>query len=147
MHRYNIISDAQALAATVAETLLQLVTPATRRAKVTGFSIALESVTATDVPVLVELMLQTTAGTASAVTPTPFDQADPAALCTAQKSFTAEPTASTVIRRLKLTPIGGLIVYDFPEGEEITMAVSTRLGLRVTAPQAQTGTAELRHQE
>lgn len=148
MHQYSVISDEQALAAATAETLLQLVTPATRRAKVLGFSLCGASVTSSEAPMLVEFLLQTTAGTATAQTPAALDQADPAALCSAQKSFTAEPTASTILRRLKLTPVGGTIVYHFPEGQEIVMAVSTRVGLRVTSPSAQSNvTAELIYQE
>lgn len=149
MHRYTTLSDAASLAAATAETLLQLVTPSSRRAKVVGLSLGFSSVTASDVPVLVELLLQTTAGTASAATPVADDQADPAALCTAQKTFTVEPTPSTVLRRMLLTPVGGLILVDLEAMDKVVeMLVSTRVGLRVTAPQAQTNVhAELWHQE
>lgn len=148
MHQYSVISDEQALAAATAETLLQLVTPATRRAKILGFSLCGASVTSSEAPMLIEFLLQTTAGTAAAQTPQPLDDADPAALCTAQKNFTAEPTAGAIKRRLKLTPVGGTIVYHFPEGQELKIAVSARMGLRVTSPAAQSNvTAELIYQE
>lgn len=149
MHRYTTRSGAQSLAAATAETLLQLVTGSTRRAKIVGFTLSFSSVTATDVPVLVEFLLQTTAGTASAATPQPDDQADPAAIATAQATFTAEPTASTVLRAFTLTPVGGHITCDLEAmAKEIKMLVSTRVGLRVTAPQAQSNVhAEVWHQE
>jgi hypothetical protein len=148
MHKYSIISAAENLSAATVETMLQLVTGATRRAKILGFSVAFPSVTSTDAPATIELLLQTDAGTASAVTPAALDQGDPAAISTAQKTFTAEPTGSTVLRRMKVTPIGGTFVYHFPEGEEITMAVSTRVGLTINSPAAQTGVvAELFFQE
>ena len=149
IHEYSLISDEQALAAATAETLLQLVTPATREAKVLGFSVSAKSVTSSDVPMLIEILLQTTTGTGSAVTPAPYKRTNlPASLCTGcQKSFTAEPTASTILRRFYLTPIGGLIVYHFPEGQEIQLPVSTRVGLRVTSPQAQTAVGELIFEE
>lgn len=149
MHRYTTLSDAATLVAATAETLLQLVTPSTRRAKIVGFTLSLKSVTASDVPVDIEFLLQTTAGTASAATPEADDRADPAALCTAQKTFTVEPTASTILRRFSLTPVGGLIVCDLEAmGKVIKMLVSTRVGMRVTAPQAQSNVhAELWHQE
>jgi hypothetical protein len=149
MHRYTTLSGSQNLAAATAETLIQLVTGSTRRAEITGFTLAFPSVTAAHVPVLCEFLLQTTAGTASAVTPGADDQADPAAIATAQKTFTAEPTASTILRQFLLTPVGGLIICDLEAmNKTIRMLISTRVGLRVTATDAQTGVyAELGHQE
>lgn len=139
MHIYTVVSDEQALAAATAETLLQAVTGATRRLKISGFSLSGASVTSSEAPMLIEFLLQTTAGTASAQTPEPLDRADPAAIFTAQKNFTAEPTAGAVLRRLKMTPVGGTIIYHFPERMEIVMPVSSRVGFRVTSPSAQSG--------
>jgi hypothetical protein len=149
MHRYTTPSVASSLTAATAKTLIQLVTGSTRRAEVTGFTLGFSSVTASDAPVLCELLLQTTAGTASAATPQPDDQADPAAIVTAQNTVTAEPTASTILRRFLLTPVGGLIICDLEAmGKVLRMLVSTRVGFRVTSPAAQSNAwAELWHQE
>jgi hypothetical protein len=146
IHVYSIISDEQPIAATVTETLLQLVTPSTREAALMGFTLSAKSVVAGDVPMLVEILLQTTAGTSSGVTPAPYKRTNlPASLCTGcLKSFSGtEPTASTILRRFYETPVGGLIVYHFPEGQEIQIPVSTRLALRVTSPQNETVVAEM----
>lgn len=149
MHRYNVMSGDENLAAATAETMIQIVTGATRKAKIVGFTLSFPSVTSTDAPAKVEFLLQTTAGTASAATPVALDQSDPAAIFTAQKTVTAEPTASTVIRTFKVTPVGGTIVMDMEAmGQDITMAVSTRVGMRVTSPAAQTAVvAEVQVQE
>lgn len=149
MHRYTTLSGAQGLAAATAETLIQLVTGSTRRAEITGFSLGFSSVTASEAPVLCEFLLQTTAGTASSVTPAADDQADPAAIVTAQKTFTAEPTASTILRQFLLTPVGGLIICDMEAmNKTIKMLVSTRVGFRVTSPSVQSNVyAEVWHQE
>jgi hypothetical protein len=149
MHIYNTMSDEQSLGAATTETMLQLITPATRRAAILGFTLAFAGVTASDVSALVEFLIQTTAGTSGAATPEPLDRADPPALVTALKGFSgAEPTSGAIIRRLRVTPVGGLVVYHFPMDQIIKMLISTRVGMRVTAPQAQANvTAELLHQE
>ena len=149
LHQYTTKSGATSLVAATAKTLIQLITPSTRRAEIVGFVVGLKSVTAAHTPVDIELLLQTTAGTALAGTLVVDDQASPAALCTAGITFTAEPAASTIIHLLPLTPVGGLIVCDLEGlGKIIRMAVSTRVGLRITAPDAQSNThAELWHRE
>lgn len=134
MHVYRVLSTDQSLTATTAKTIVQLVTGATRRAKILTLELAFSSVTSTEAPVLAELVLQTTAGTMSAATPVAADQADPAAICTAQITATVEPTTTTILWAERLTPVGGTAVWVFPKDEQITMLVSTRVGLRLTAP-------------
>ena len=133
MQKYVVLSGDQSLTASTAETVIQTVTGSTRKLQWIGFTVSFASVTSTETPVLIEILTQTTAGTASAATPVALVQTDPAAIFTAQHTFTAEPTAGTVIRALRLTPIGGTIVYNFPPGQEIEQSVSTRIGLRLTA--------------
>jgi ABC-type phosphate transport system permease subunit len=148
MHRYTTPSVASALSAATAKTLIQLVTGATRRASITGFTLGFSSVTASDAPVLCELLLQTTAGTASAATPQPDDQADPAAIVTAQNTVTRSLRHLRSCRFL-LTPVAWLIICDLEAmGKVLRMLVSTRVGFRVTSPAAQSNAwAELWHQE
>lgn len=134
MHIYCTTWTNQALAAATVETLFQLATGATRRAKILEWGIAFDGVSGTAEPVDVDVVLQTSAGTASAGVNTPLDAANPAAIGTTQISFTAEPTIGTAFfSRLMVHPQGGLFVVQYPLGREPTLAVSTRLGIRATA--------------
>lgn len=137
MHKYNIMSGDISLVAATAKTAIQVITPATRKAKIEQITVSFASVTSTHTPVLVELLLQTTAGTVTAATPAPLTASDPAALCTAGVNATAEPTASTVLRAFRVTPIGGTAIIFLPPGQEIEMSISTRVGVRLTAADAQ----------
>lgn len=137
MHIYSIESGAVTLTGGVAQTVLQLVTGSTRRAKILEIGASFASVTATDVAGLVELRKQTTAGTSSSFTPYPNDSADPAAIQTALNTFTVEPTdgSAAFMPPMLLTPIGGLLVYTITD--DIVIPVSTRVGLRLTFPGAE----------
>jgi hypothetical protein len=137
MHQYKIGATGQSTSAATAKTLLQYVTPATRRAMVKEVAIGFSSTTTSDQPALVELLRQTTAGTATASTPLLLDPADPAALGSGQINATAEPTAGDVLASWIVPVVGGELVYQLPLGDDIVMAVSTRIGLRVTTAQAQ----------
>lgn len=140
MPRYKLSTSADiSLTAATLKTALQLVAPATRRLLLCGIEVEFASVTQTDVSGLVQLALQTTAGTMTARTPSLIDQAETASLATGQENATAEPTQGTVLAGWKVSPVGGLFVYDFPEKSRILMAVSTRLGLGLNFPQAQSG--------
>ena len=132
-------ATAVALVANTVQTLLQIVTPSTRRARLLRAGISFDGVAASDVPVTVDLILQTSGGTASAMTPVALDPADPAALVTALKTFTAEPTnaggdAIVVAGPWFVTPNGGLWVPEWPQGLDVLMAISTRVGIRAKAP-------------
>lgn len=148
-HIYQVSNSTdQSLVAATAKTLIQLVTGATRKIWVKEISIGFKSVTATDVPVLVTLNRQSTAGTASAVTPNPVSEGFPAAISTAQEIFTVEPTTGVVVGGpWEITPIGGLLIYQIPLGDEIDMAVSSKLGLVATAPQGQSVRAYIKFNE
>lgn len=134
MDRYSLPWPSTALAASTAKTMTQLSTPSTARAKIKYFVITFDGATSTAIPVTAEILLQTTAGTASALTPVAEDQTQPAALCTAQHTFTVEPTAGTVMFRFFVHPQGGMFTFQWPLGDEPRIGVSSRIGLRVTAP-------------
>lgn len=138
MHRYKQRFSGVSLSAATAKTLVQLVTPSTRRARIVEFAIGFSSVTATDPTVLMEFRLQTSAGTSSAGTISKTDTLDPAALASTNITFTAEPTETGDIGYgpWPVTPIGGLLIYQAPENEEIKMNISERVGLRATSPNA-----------
>lgn len=138
MHRYTQRFTAVSLSAATAKTVVQLVTPSTRRSRIVEFGVSFSSVTSSDPTVLAEFRQQSTAGTSSAGTITKTDTLDPAALASTLITFTAEPTDTAAIGYgpWQVTPIGGLFVYQMPEAEEIKMNVSERIGLRLNSPNA-----------
>jgi hypothetical protein len=126
-----------------ARTVLQVNLGATRRIKIIEIGFSGASVTSTDAPVLVEVGTETSAGTSVAFTPLPLDVLDPAAISAALNTFSgAEPTgfAAVGLGPWRVTPIGGLIVYQAPNGGEFVAAVSTRIAIRIT-PAASVTTA------
>lgn len=136
MDAYTAAADAVALVAATAKTILQVATPATTRAVLREVQVSFDGVSATAVPALVEILTQTTAGTMTAVTPTPHDPAAPASPATAAKAATAEPTAGAVIKSFRLTPYGGIMILRFDLNEGIRIPASGRVGIRVTAAAA-----------
>ncbi|WP_433234014.1 hypothetical protein [Actinomadura nitritigenes] len=101
--------------------------------------IGFDGVTATNVPVLVELGYCTWAsnspGTNStSVTPAQIYGRATAVGATAGKNWTTEPTAITTVEEWLLTPAGGLVLYDFPLGDTPDSAVSEGFVLRCNAP-------------
>lgn len=138
MDLYTLNSGEVTLVAATAKSILQLVTPATTRAKITGFSVSFNSVTSSDAPAVVDLLRQTTAGTGgTAATMAALDPDAPAALASGLYDIdSAEPTAGNVLWSGYVTPVGGLFVYNFADGEEPVLDVSNRVGIRVTSPEA-----------
>lgn len=141
MHTYRAFAAADiALVAATPKTCLILSSAATRRFKIKEAWASFSSITATDAPVLCEICRFTNAGTgATGVTPAPEDGLDPAALTTAAYANTGEPAGPTVLHSWYQSPIGTVFAYQAPLGEEITAKVSDFIGLRLTAPSAQTG--------
>lgn len=137
MHLYGINSGgAISLVADTPKTAWQWVTPTSRRSKLVEIGVSFRSVTASDPGVLVELRLQSTAGTSSAATLTLIDQADPVALGSGRNAVTVEPTDVSLLvpGPWQVTPVGGLFVYDWKQGLEIVLPVSARIALRLTSP-------------
>jgi hypothetical protein len=116
------------LVASATRTLLQVIAPSNHRVLVHRLEISFNGVTAADPPALLELLIQTTAGTMSALTPVPDDATyDETIQSTAQHTATSEPTASTIKWAGYSHTQNGLIIpgpWVIPGG--------TRLGLRYT---------------
>ena len=122
-----------AAASAAALTLLQVVTGSTKGASIKSFEVSFDGTDSTKTPILVELLRQTTAGTSSALTVVKNDSSSSgSAIATALKTFTAEPTAGDVLSSTELSPAGGIYSYQYPLGDEPVMAVSERIGIRVT---------------
>lgn len=131
-HKYNIPLAADVSAAAV-RTLLQIVAPATRDIWVLEWNFGGKSTEGSNVPVKVEWVRQTSAGTSGGViTPVPEDPDIPPALCSVISAFTVEPAdgALRVAGPWRLHPAGGNIIYQRPLGEEFKIKAGTRCGLR-----------------
>lgn len=132
---------ATAKAATVAtggasttKTLLQIQAGTNHKLKLTEVGISFNGVDNLAEPILVELVRQTTTGTASSLTilkSTPEDSGTIDA--SAQETFTVEPTTTDIIRAWYIHPQSGLI-YNPPDPKEFTVDSAGRLALRTTVP-------------
>ncbi|MCC6673357.1 MAG: hypothetical protein IT458_20025 [Planctomycetes bacterium] len=121
---------------TSTKTLVQVVAPSNRGVRITEFAISFKGTDNLAAPIRVELLRQTTAGTASALTPRKVSRHDSNTIqTTAQQTFTAEPTADEVVRSFLIHPQGGL-VYTVPDPAQFTVAGGDRLGMRVVTPAA-----------
>lgn len=105
------------------------------------YEIGFDGVTASAVPVLIEICYATFAtkppGTNSTtIAPVQRNGRVLAAGFTAADSWTAgnEPTVLSVLRSRVLTPNGGLILYDYPLGKEPDTALGEGFVVRCTAP-------------
>lgn len=139
---YSVVTGgAVALAATTAKSVLGIKAASGFGIDLKKFKVGFDGVTASAVPVLVELCAATFAtnspGTSStSVTPTQIYGRAITVGATAAKNWTSEPTVLTAIGEFLLTPNGGLVFYDFPLGDTPDSPVSEGFVLRCTAPAA-----------
>lgn len=136
---YSTASGAAvALVAATAKTVLNVIAPAQFGIDLKKFRVAFDGVTASAVPVLIELMLSTqaTAGTSTAGTVNQVYGRTITAGFTSAYNYTAEPTVLSLIDSFLLDPNKGLVLYDFPLGDTPDSAVSNGIALRCTAPAA-----------
>ncbi len=135
--RFSIATEGEiALTAATAKTVLQLVSPANIGVAVRGLAISFDGTSGSAEPGSVELFIQTSAGTMSAVTPRHDDTRVGLTIqSTAQKTATAEPTTTTMLRDWHVHPQTG-VEFRWWLDEEILVAgtSATRLGVVVTMP-------------
>lgn len=103
--------------------------------------VSFDGVTASAVPVLIEVGTSTFAtnapGTAStSVTPASTRGRQATAMATAAKTWTTEPTVMVVLEEFLLTPNGGTYIADGVPAREIESPISGGLVVRLTAPAA-----------
>ena len=127
---------AVALAAATAKTILSVTAPAQFGVDLQSIRLSFDGVTASAVPVLVELCTTTaaTAGTSSAATVNQIYGRTITAGFTSAYNYTVEPTVLTAIDSWLLTPNGGTVLYNWPLGQTPDSAVSQGFYLRLTAP-------------
>jgi hypothetical protein len=139
----------EALAAATAETVLQLRGSTVTKARIVAWSVSFDGISATEAPVVVRLIRQTTDGTGSAATEEPLDPDSPTANCTAFHSFSAEPTAGTSVETYEIHPQGGLLIREYPPGREVILdnAATSRIAIECTAPAAVNAVAWMHWEE
>jgi len=135
MDSYVLSTDTIALSAATAKTVAQVATPATGRIKLSYISIAMDGA-ASATPARVDLLRQTTSGTATSTTANPIDQDAPASLTSCVKNCTVEPTASTILYSWYVANGGQSFMINFAPGEEPVVQESARIGVRITSPSA-----------
>lgn len=102
-----------------------------------GYEIGFRGVTASNVPVTVDVCRISTLGTSTAVTPVREGGrliTAGVASFTAGENHTVEPTGLEVLRSFPLTPNGGAVLYDYPLGDEPDCDEQDGFCLRVTDP-------------
>jgi hypothetical protein len=115
---------AVALSAATAKSILGVTAPAQFGVDLKKLRVGFDGVTASAVPVLIELCYATFATNGPGIT----------AGFTAAKNWTTEPTVLTPFEEWLLTPAGGTILYDYPLGDTPDTAASNGFVLRCNAP-------------
>lgn len=137
---YSITTEgAVALAAATAKSILGVKAAADFALQVKGFEVSFDGVTASAVPVLVELCYATFGANPPGTNSTGIGENQNygrvlAAGFTGGKTWTTEPTTLTVIKELLLTPNGGTLIYQYPLGTEPDCALGEGFVIRCTAP-------------
>jgi hypothetical protein len=137
---YNgVTGGAIALAAATAKSILGVKAHANSGIQLKKFFVSFDGVTASAVPVNIEVCYCTFGanppGTNStSVTPGQAYGRVLTAGFTMGKNWTTEPTTITVLDEFLLTPNGGFVAYQWPLGQEYDTALGEGLLLRCTAP-------------
>lgn len=129
---------AVALAAATAKTILGVKAGTAFAVQLKSWSVGFDGINSAAVPVLVELCAATFATNAPGTnsTSTTIDQRYGRALThgmTAGKTWTTEPTVLTPLDEVLLTPNGGLLVVQFPLGQEPDSALGEGFVIRCNA--------------
>ena len=141
--QYHVATQANvALVAATAKTVLMVISPAQFGVDLKKFKVSFDGITASSVPALVELVTSTNATNSTPGTNNTNENGSIIQLSgrsittgfTAFSASTSEPTVLTIVDRFLLTPNGGTLFYDYPLGDTPDTAVSTGIGLRITAP-------------
>lgn len=151
MPRYSVVPGSPvAIVAATAKTILQLRGVATTAAYVCKYAVSFDETVATEGPVRVRLLYQSTDGTMTAATEVANDSVAVAAKVTAFHTATVEPTAGSVLTDHYVPAYQGL--YESPEiplpdlGSmygKLDAATSSRIGLELTAEDNCNALAEL----
>lgn len=136
-------NGAVALTAATAKTILAIKANAAFGIDLKKARVGFDGVSASAVPVLVEVCYLTWAtgavGTSNTSRTSNIFQEYGRVIAngvTAASAWTAEPTVLTPLEELLITPNGGLVMYDIPLGDTPDCALSEGFAIRCTAPAA-----------
>ena len=128
----------QAVGAATIETIIQLLTVANHRVALLGYGMGGAGTSNTEQPGIIDILRQSTAGTASALTLVKLqDTLTETLLTTGQEIFTVEPTPGDILRTHTLHPQAAFDIRD-AFSREIIIGTAGRLAIRALYAQAQT---------
>src|SRR5882757_3713952 len=140
---YNVItSSAVALVGTTLKTVVGVNATANFGMVLKKYRISFDGVTASAVPVYVEICNSTFASTPPSGTNNTLETVFQTygkgitAGFVGARNWTVEPTVNTPMDAFLLTPNGGTVIYDYPLGDCPDLGVSTGFLIRCTAPAA-----------
>jgi hypothetical protein len=137
-----------ALVAATAKTVIGVLGSAADTICLKRARISFASVTATDVPALVEIGITSAAGTVgTAFTPVQITGSTLASSCAAGYNYSGEPTYNRIFESLYVPVNNGVIDWFYPLGEEPSCDPGQGFAIRITAPQAQNCFATLVYAE
>ena len=125
-----------ALSSATAKTILQARTPTNQAVVLLGFTVSFDGIVGTNTPVLLEVVRYSSNGTMTSAGTFKDDRGRGETIQTGGfKNATLEPATDEVIRNYLVHPQTG---YErkFEYDEEIIVGGGTRIGLRLTAPDA-----------
>lgn len=141
--RYSVQTGAAvALSAATAKTVLAVLAPAQFGVDLVGYEIAFDGVTASAVPVLVEICQLSAATNSTPGTNNTTGTVNQTAGRSITAGFTgfynstSEPTVLTPVDSFTMTPNGGTVIRDYQAPNTPDSAVSTGFAIRCTAPAA-----------
>jgi hypothetical protein len=135
----HVTEGAVALAAATAKTVIGAKAGSAAGLSWTYFNLAFDGVTASAIPVTVELCRCTFGANSPGTNSTGTTEQQEygrvlAADWTGGRNWTTEPTTISVLGEGLLTPNGGLVMYDDPLGTEPDCALGEGFAIRLTAP-------------
>jgi len=123
-------SGSVALTASTAKTIVQLVAATNTRALIRKIDVSSDGITPTDPGIQIDILVQSSAGTMSALTPIKLCSSDSETLqTTAQKTATGEPTAGNILWTGFYNEQSWIPLYLDPP---IPVVGGTRIGIRAT---------------
>lgn len=125
-------SEVACVAATP-KTVLQLTAPTNQRLMVKRWGVFFDGVTPTNEPVVVKLIKQSTAGTATSQSPVILSAGSETLQATGNYNATVEPTTTAVLDILEIHPQQGWMEF-VPLDQGLPIVGGGRLGINITAP-------------
>lgn len=130
--------EGQAVAAATVETLIQLLTVANHRAALTGYGLGSRGTSNTEAPGTINILRQTSAGTAGVLTLNKTqDTISETLLTTGRSVFTVEPTPGSILYSNSLHPQASFDIKD-AFGREFIIGGAGRMGIRASFVDVQT---------